>query len=278
MTSAEFFDFLKKYRDLKTLPNSVAWPDRIGLSDDIWKGIVKLNKWTNKHGLEYETSCYFADGDVVFTPPLQGERSSVTSTHSMNVKYVPKDPDGSVYEKQIYLDGKLAKRVNVKRKNLPQQGQIKVGFLFNIHSHPIHYLDSRTGKMYDPESDPEYQRQKGGFWKNFVKVLTGRYKDPRRENPNLTRTYSFFSDVDIASLLSSGAILSGLVTKEFWLVGKTDKAVAKLGPAEISVLMELSRKSYAGDKFLDNAIKSQMANLGLVFYRGRFHSTLERIL
>ena len=276
MTSTDFFVFLKKYRELNTLPNSTAWPSEIGFSSDMWKGIVKLHKWTDKHDREYETSCFFADGDVVFTPPFQGEHSSVTSSHNMNVKYVPKDKEGLIYEKQIFLDDKIAKRVNVKRENLPKQ--IQAGFLFNIHSHPIHYLDNRTGLPYDPAKDPEYQAQQQNFWRNFLKVLTGRYKDPKRDNVNLSRTYGFYSDTDIRSLLASSAILSGLVTDEFWLVGKTDKVISQLGENGIRTLIEMSHKVYSGDQFLEDMIRTQMAGWGLVFYRGKFNGTVRRVL
>lgn len=275
MTSGEFFEFLKRYRESKTYPNSASWPASITLNSDAWNGISKLYKYTTKHDREYETSFFFADGDVVNTPPFKGEKSSVVSSHSMDVKFVPKDKDGKYYEKQILLDGSISKRISVKREKLPKK--IQAGFLFNVHSHPIHYLDSRTGMPYNPALDPESSSFRKPGLANFLKVLTGRYKDPRKENPNLTRTYGFFSDTDIRSLLASTGIVSGLVTDEFWLVGKTDKVVSQIGENGIQMLQNISNKAYAGDKYLEDVLKSEMAGWGLVFYRARFNQTLRRL-
>ncbi len=235
MTHYQFFEFLQKWKKFNKVPPASGWPSEISLGKDFWDGVIRLYKYTASNNHEYETSFFFVDGKTISTPPLKGEKSSVTSKHQLNVKYVPKDK--YYYEKQIIIDGKILQKESVRINRLPKK--IDLGFLFNVHSHPAHYLDQGGQRI---------------------------------------KTYSFFSATDINSLIHSSSILSGLVTDEFWLVCKTDKTISRIGEVGMEMLQRISNKAYSGDKYLEDIISKEMKDWGLIFYKARFNSILKRVI
>jgi hypothetical protein len=163
---------------------------------------------------------------------LRGTHTQVTANHTLQVKYqVPANKKN--YQRSIILDGKLISKQPVKPKKLPNQTEM--GFLFNVHSHPIHV------------------------------------------NAFGEKTYSFFSDTDIRTLIESEAIISGLVTDRFWLVCKTDQVISKIGEVGEELLREISDKAFAGEEYLDEIIRENMKRWGLVFYSAEFDKTLVRV-
>lgn len=232
MNTTQFFEFLQKWRSYNKYPPASGWPRSITLYKDVWEGIRKLYDYTKVNNLEYETSFFVADGDVFKTDPFKGDESSVRSSHSIRLRYEPQKND--YYEKQVLLDDKVVKKDRVKRSAIPKKPQ--VGYLFNVHSHPIHF------------------------------------------NAQGQKTYGFFSDTDIASLLGSPAMISGLVTDEFWLVCKTEKAINRIGEVGVEMLQNVSNKAFEGEKYLEDVIKEEMSNWGLVIYRGKFGSSLIKVI
>jgi hypothetical protein len=100
---------------------------------------------------------------------------------------------------------------------------------------------------------------------------------PEHINGNGQTTYSFFSDTDIRSLLGSPAMVTGLITDAFWMVCKTDEAISKVGEVGEEMLRDISHHAFAGETYLDDLIRTQMARWGLVFYRAEFRKPLERV-
>ena len=85
----------------------------------------------------------------------------------LNIHHTQQEQD--ILEKKFLVDGKVIKKTDVYHKSAPKE--IRVEYIFNMHTHPIH----------------DYG-------------------------------YSFFSKQDIDSMLSSGAIITGLVTDHLWLL------------------------------------------------------------
>ena len=73
-------------------------------------------------------------------------------------------------------------------------------------------------------------------------------------------------------------MVAGLVTDEFWLAAKTDRAIKQIGEVGSEMLQNVSNQAYAGDKYLEDVIRSQMQNWGLVFYRAKFGQVLKRVI
>ena len=235
MTHYQFFEFLQKWRKFNKKPPASGWPSKIELGRDFWEGAIRLYKYTGSNNHEYETSFFFVDGEIISTPPFKGEESRVTASHSINVKFIPKDK--YYYEKQIIADGKILKRKSVRVNKIPKK--IELGFLFNMHSHPVHYLE---------------------------------------QNGQRLKTYSFFSDVDINSLLRSNYLITALVTDELWLACKTDKVISSVGEVGSSMLQRISNRAYNGDKYLEDVITKEMKDWGLVFYRAKFNYPFRRVM
>lgn len=232
MNYAQFFKFLKAWRDAKRYPSATAWPREIYLDDRAWEGIEKLNYLTGMDNHEYETSFFFIEGETYLTTPLRGTTNFVKANHSLQVKYQI-SPRRKEYNRTVILDNKIISRAPVKPNQLPRETEL--GFLFNVHSHPEHI------------------------------------------NINGERTYSFFSDTDIRTLLSSEAMVTGLVTDGFWLVCKTDRVISKVGEVGEELLRGISEKAFAGESYLDEIIRQNMERWGLVFYHADLRGPLVRV-
>jgi hypothetical protein len=103
------------------------------------------------------------------------------------------------------------------------------------------------------------------------------HSHPEHVNSNGEKTYSFFSDTDIRSLISSDAMITGLVTNSFWVACKTDQVISRVGEVGEELLREISERSFAGESYLDIIIRENMARWGLIFYHGTFGKPLVRV-
>lgn len=232
MNYAQFFKFLKAWRDANRYPAATAWPREIQLDAKAWDGIEKLHYLTGMDNHEYETAFFFIEGETYLTTPLRGSTNFVKANHSLQVKYHI-SPRKQQYFRSVILDNRLLSKAMVAPNQLPRETEL--GFLFNVHSHPEH-INSRG-----------------------------------------ERTYSFFSDTDVRSLLASEAMVTGLVTDSFWLVCKSDKAISKVGEVGEEMLREISDKAFAGEAYLDEIIRQNMQRWGLVFYHADFRQSLVRV-
>lgn len=132
-----FIEFYKKISQLKengVFPYEYNLPQGISFPESFWEEVVKIYRATLKDGKEREVSIFWADGDLVFTSVTKGDEKSVISNHQISVKYQLHPTRKNYYRKEIYLDGKIYKRLDVYYKGVPRN--VPIHFLFNLHSHP----------------------------------------------------------------------------------------------------------------------------------------------
>jgi hypothetical protein len=145
--SISFLEFYKKINRLKEdglFPFEYNLPQAISFPESFWKEVVSIHKMTLKDGLEREISIFMVDGELIFTSVIKGQESSVRSNHNISVKYVKHPTRNGYFRKEIYMDGSIYKRKDVYYKDAPKE--ISVQYLFNLHTHPSHALDS--GEVY----------------------------------------------------------------------------------------------------------------------------------
>lgn len=109
---------------------------------------------------------------------------------------------------------------------------------------------------------------------NFVFSI---HSHPIHLNANGQETYSFFSEVDMNSLISNKNLMMGLACDTLWLACKTDKTINVIGENGREMLYQVSHEAFHGEKYLDDAIQREMANWGIVFYHGDFGGKLKRV-
>ena len=132
-----FLEFYKKISQLKeneVFPYEYNLPQGISFPESFWEELVKIYRMTLKDGKEREVSIFEVDGDLVFTSVTKGDEQSVVSNHQISVKYQIHPTRRNYYRKEIYLDGKIYKRIDVYYKSVPKK--VTIHFLLNLHSHP----------------------------------------------------------------------------------------------------------------------------------------------
>jgi hypothetical protein len=217
--TTSFTDFrnkLVKLRNSNLYPFEYNLPQAISLPYDFWKEVVKIYRYTYKDGLERAFSLFWADGEILFTQVKTGSSKMVKSGASIQVKYSHHPTKEGYARKELYIDEKLIKKVDVYHKKVPRDLQVQ--YLFNIHTHPKHM--SPLGKEY----------------------------------------YNFFSAQDIKSLISSKAIVTGLITDHVWLLIRTDKT-----PGDVNSILD----NQITPNFLENDL-----HIGL--YKARFNKKAYR--
>lgn len=138
-----FSKFLIKYVKLAQLPEANLYPRTLSIDSRLWNEIEKLKKFTSEYNYEHSITIFDIDGHQIATPAQKGTKESVTSSYKISLRYKLKVRDW--YEKQIFINGKLASKFQVKKKDIPPKSQIIS--LFHIHSHPARERDG--GKYYN---------------------------------------------------------------------------------------------------------------------------------
>jgi hypothetical protein len=133
MNITELHTFLEKWRSLGALPTASGWPSSLYLSPDVWQKFKELMSHTRGDGHEYAVNLFYVDGEIIVTPYTKGDRESVNTRDSIEVKFDPKN--NKYYEKQIYINSKLLKRNTVEASKVPKK--LEISYLFNVHTHPI---------------------------------------------------------------------------------------------------------------------------------------------
>ena len=133
MNISELHKFLEHWRTLGFFPSSDGWPDAVTIPTPVWEKFKDIMKYTSGDGYEYAVSLFMIDGETVVTPYTRGTRENVVTREGLQVKYVPKDKN--YYEKQIISKGKIIRKETVKASKVPKQ--VKINYLFNVHTHPI---------------------------------------------------------------------------------------------------------------------------------------------
>lgn len=141
--SVSFLEFYKKINSLKEtglFPFEYNLPQAISFPESFWDEVTSIHKMTLNDGLEREVSIFLADGDLIFTTVVKGKANSVTSNHSISVKYISHPTRKGYLRKEIYMDGRIYKRKDVYYKDAPKS--VSVQYLFNLHTHPKNVLEN----------------------------------------------------------------------------------------------------------------------------------------
>ena len=158
----------------------------------------------------------------------------------------------------------------------------------NVHAHhsmQVKYIPDNKYRRYErhiildgriiqkdffaPESVPK--QIDSGFLFNM-------HTHPTHLNNTGGKVYTFFSPTDINSLLKINTLLTGLITDEFWLACKTDQVISKIGEVGQEMLANITRQSLDDETMLEQVLKKEIQNWGLVIYRGQFNNTLRKII
>ncbi len=145
--SSSFYEFYKrmvKWRESNVYPFSQNLPSSISFPDDFWSDVIDLYKETIKDGLERAISVFWADDELVITSIVRGSETSVSSNHSVNVRYVPHPTKKEYLRKELLVDGSVKKRKDVYFKKVPKK--VTVEYLFNMHTHPPYPMSSEEKK------------------------------------------------------------------------------------------------------------------------------------
>lgn len=131
-----FYTFLKEIENFNKTghpPSYNKWPNKIALTPEIWKHVLKIRGYTTTENRERSITFFWADDDVVTTEYVRGKESFVSSKHTAGLKYKPTSRK-NYFEKQIRVDGKLVKKYTIDYNKIPKKP--KVISLFNVHTHP----------------------------------------------------------------------------------------------------------------------------------------------
>jgi hypothetical protein len=128
---------LTAWKERKVYPYAYELPDKIFLTDTFWTQVIKLYKSTRSDEMERAISVFWADGELVLSSAIKGNRKSVTPSSNIVVKYIVNQAKKEYYSREIYVDNKKRSSKQVYHKKIPKK--ISVNYLFNMHTHPPHY-------------------------------------------------------------------------------------------------------------------------------------------
>lgn len=215
LSYAKLFDKLRYWKSNRVYPIYSNLPDAITFPESFWKRAIELYKETRLDGFERAVSVFWVDGDIILTSTVQGNTKQVTSSGKVSVRYVPNPNRKEYYKKEIYVDEKLYSREDIYIKKIPKE--IKVEYLFNMHTHPKHIGDSFEHIAPD---------RVGGLELSYSAGLAEGKTTPKQI------FYSFFSLQDVRALLSGGAAISGLITDKLWIIMRSAQTPVTVGDFE----------------------------------------------
>ncbi len=137
MSFYQLYSRIRKWKDSNVYPNSYELPNEISFPPDFWTEIIKLYKYTRSDEFERAITVFWADGELILSSAIRGNRQSVTPKSNVSVKYIPSRHQG-YYTKEVYLNDKKYSSKDIYHKNVPKQ--IEVKYLFNMHTHPPHQM------------------------------------------------------------------------------------------------------------------------------------------
>lgn len=132
MDFTKYIEFIKKYQSISEFPTSESYPKTLKIDSSIWSQIQMLHKFTSQFDYEHSISLYDVAGTTITTAPIKGSKTQVQTRHEIKVEYKHKIRDW--YNKNIFVNGKLQKKIEVKGKDIRKDPRIDL--LFTIHSHP----------------------------------------------------------------------------------------------------------------------------------------------
>jgi len=125
-------------------PLKNTFPKKIHLQSRFWDECRDLHTMTLKDEHERAIDFWWVDGDICATPQTRGERGSVTSGYSLQIKYAPDFNDYAT--KYVFADGQEILKKSLYTSQIPTTSL--VSHLFNLHSHPPHYFESQKEPIY----------------------------------------------------------------------------------------------------------------------------------
>ena len=131
----KLYNNLRAWQDAGRFPAEYELPEAISFTEDFWKRVIKLYKYTRADGFERAIAVFWADGDLILSSDILGNRKAVTPKSNVSVLYSASRHKGYL-RKEVFLNDKLYSRKDVYEKKVPRQ--IEVKYLFNMHTHPPH--------------------------------------------------------------------------------------------------------------------------------------------
>lgn len=187
------------------------------------------------------------------------------------------DSTGYEYESSLfYIEREviISKPLKGNKDNVHAHHSLQVKYMpdnrnYRYERHII--LDSRVIQKdyFAPDRVPK--QVDSGF-------LFNTHTHPTHLNNTGEKVYTFFSPTDINSLLKINSLLTGLITDEFWLACKTDQVISKIGGVGEGMLANITRQSLDDERMLEQVLRQEIQNWGLVIYRGNFNQTLRKVI
>ncbi|MBN1374279.1 hypothetical protein JW962_03030 [Candidatus Dojkabacteria bacterium] len=205
MSKFTYHELYKKLKGLKTInafPNEFELPRVIDFNSDFWNTAVRAYKHTRADDHERAFMVFFADGELVTTELMRGGKTYVQSKTDVSVVYNSSHKP-EYYERVVTVGGKTYSKRLVYYKDAPKI--VEVMYLFNVHTHPM------SSEGVKQSSTPN--------------------------STDGTNTYTF-SVTDINSFYNSGAVMTGLITNELWLLFRTKESkmpISNLTDAQLTV-------------------------------------------
>lgn len=158
----------------------------------------------------------------------------------------------------------------------------------NVHAHhslQVKYIPDNTNYRYERHIILDSRViQKDYFAPDQVPkqidsgFLFNMHTHPTHLNNTGEKVYTFFSPTDINSLLKINTLLTGLITDEFWLACKTERVISKIGSVGEEMLANITRQSLNDEAMLEQVLRKEIENWGLVIYKGNFNQTLKKVV
>lgn len=152
------------------------------------------------------------------------------------VKEIHRHTTGDKHERAItvwWADGEFVLTDSVRGKQqevlIPKQ-KISVKYQPQKGTKWVRRIITVNGKVYSKNSVLTEDLRK--IKQIEVQFLFNMHTHPPHESAEKGTYYSFFSEVDVRSFLTSNAFMTGLVTDKLWLMAKTNLTPASV-PAEI---------------------------------------------
>jgi len=141
MSFYQLHNKLTYWKRHKSYPYAYELPDKIFLTETFWKQVIKLYKYTRSDERERAISVFWADGELILSSVIKGNRKSVTPSSNIIIKYIPNKTKHEYYTREIHVDNKKRSSKQVYYKKVPKK--ISVNYLFNMHTHPPHYNNNK---------------------------------------------------------------------------------------------------------------------------------------
>jgi hypothetical protein len=116
----------------------VALPTLLSMQPVFWQQTKYLRDYTEKDMHEYAVSVWWADGEIIVSPPQRGDLESVNTEYSVRLEYVPNDTMYAI--KTVYINEQVVLTQSIRYEDIPKESVITM--LFHMHTHPPHFVEN----------------------------------------------------------------------------------------------------------------------------------------